>query len=155
MGYLVETTGRLLLPLDREAAAFDALVAAMADRQGWFRPDDEEWPVTSLADLATYAAAAVTRDGDWLVLSTDEAGDPKWSDQADAFYEELARWVTEGTVSFTGEDGMPWSVTYAEGRMTRSETDEWDEPAELLDDEPAAAQPAAAPPARRRWFRRR
>ena len=41
MGYLVETTGRVPLPIEREAAAVEALTAAMAQRDGWFDPDDE------------------------------------------------------------------------------------------------------------------
>ena len=94
MGYLVETTGRLLLPSACEGAAFEALTVAMADRDGWFDPEDDEWQVSSLAELAPFAATSVEREGEWLVLATDEEGDPKWSEQATAFYAELAKWVS-------------------------------------------------------------
>lgn len=85
MGYLVETNGRLRIPLDHENAALEALKAAMAAREGWFDPDDATW-IESLDDLAAFAAAVtITRAGDWLLLTTDQSGDPKWSDQATAF----------------------------------------------------------------------
>lgn len=154
MGYAVETSGRVLLPLEREDAAYRALVPAVAQRDGWFDPDDEQWPVRSLADLARVAGASAERDGDWLVLSLDEEGDPKWSEQATAFYVELASWVSEGTVHLSGEDGTDWSYSYADGRVTQLGTNGWDgadepfgEPVE--DDSPAPA------PQRRGWFRRR
>ena len=157
MGYSVDTTGRVLLPLDREGAAFAALTAAMADKDGWFDAGDPQWPVDSLADLASYAAASVARDGDWLVFTPDEEGDPKWSEQATAFYAELARWVTEGTIVITGEDDEEWSYTYTAGRLAQSGTNGWDgatepsgEPVEVAEQDPSAER------ARRRgWLRRR
>lgn len=153
MGYLVETTGRVLLPLDREGAAFEALKAAMADRQGWFEPDDLQWPVTSLADLASCAATSITRDGEWFVLATDEEGDPKWSEQATAFYAELASWVSDGTVMFSGEDGTEWGYTYSAGGLTQSGTNGWDGSIEPFGD-PVEEEPSAERPKRRAWFRR-
>lgn len=155
MGYLVETSGRVRLPIDSEGAAFEALRVEMADRDGWFDPDDEQWPVTSLADLAPYAAASVTREGDWVVLATDEEGDPKWSEQATAFYAGLARWVGEGAVRFSGEDGMEWGYTYAAGGLTQSGTNGWDGSAEPFGDPVEEEEPPAEAPRRRGWFRRR
>lgn len=154
MGYMVETTGRVLLPLDREGAAFEALTVAMADRQGWFDPDDVQWPVTSLADLASFAATSVTRDGNWVVLATDEEGDPKWSEQATAFYAELASWVSEGTVLFSGEDGTEWTYTYAVDGLTQSGINGWDGSTEPFGD-PIKEEPSSERPKRRGWFRRR
>ncbi|WP_322921494.1 hypothetical protein [Nocardioides renjunii] len=154
MGYLVDTTGRLLLPTADEGAAFEALTAAMATRQGCFDPEDDQWPVSSLADLATYAATSVERDGEWLVLATDDQGDPKWSEQATAFYAELARWVTQGTVLITGEDGSQWRYTYADGGLTQSDVNGWDgslEPFGSPDEEELPVEE----PQRRGWFRRR
>lgn len=156
MGYDVETSGRVLLPRDREDAAFASVSAAMSGLDGWFDPDDEQWPVSSLTDLAEYAAASVTRDGDWLVLATNEDGDPKWSDQATAFYADLARWVDEGEVHVSGEDGTEWRYTYAAGGLTQSGTNGWDgstEPFGAPAEEQEEAQPAR--PARRGRFRRR
>ena len=154
MGYLVETTGRLLLPSDREGAAFNALTVAMAERDGWFDPEDDEWPVSSLADLAPFAAASVERDGEWLVLATDEEGDPKWSEQATAFYAELAGWVSDGTVHISGEDGAEWSYAFAQGQLTQSGVNGWDGSLEPSGS-PLEEEPPVAAPKRRRWFRRR
>ncbi len=153
MGYLVETTGRVVLPREREKAAVDALTVAMQDRDGWFHPD-EDWPVITLATLASFAGATIDREDDWLVLATDEEGDPKWSAQATAFYVELASWVREGTVHLSGEDGMDWSYSYAEGRVTQSGINGWDGANEPFG-EPVEDEPPAPAPQRRGWFRRR
>jgi hypothetical protein len=91
MGYVVETTGRVLPPSDREEAASAALTETMAVRDGWFDPEDEQWPVASLADLASFVATSV----------------------------EPASWVDEGTVHLSGEDGTDWSYSYADGRLTQ------------------------------------
>ena len=161
MGYGVETNGRLLLPADREDAAFESLSAVMAEHEGWYDPDDDEWPMRSVADLAAVAGASVRRDGDWLLLETDEEGDPKWSDQATAFYTGLAPYVAEGSVSLTGEDGTEWSYGYADGAVTQAGLNGWDgstEPFGEPEDEGGSAGPPEeppAPPARRGWFRRR
>ncbi|MFC7359097.1 hypothetical protein [Nocardioides astragali] len=158
MGYTVETTGRVRLPRDREDAAFQALRVTMADRDGWFDPDDAQGPVTTFADLASFASTSVTRDGDWLVLATDDEGDPKWSEQATAFYAELANWVSEGTVVFSGEDGGEWGYTYAADGLTQSGINGWDGSSEPFGDpveeEPPAERPAERPK-RQGWFRRR
>lgn len=154
MGYLVETTGRLLIPLDREGAAVAALTVAMADRDGWFNPEDGEWPVSSLADLAPFAAASVEREGEWLVLATDEDGDPKWSEQATAFYAELATWVSEGAVIVSGEDGAEWRYIFAGGELTQLGVNGWDGSGEPLGNPVEDAPPIEAP-RRRGWFRRR
>lgn len=128
----------------------------MAERDGWYDP--VEWPMTSLDQLATVAGAVVERDGDWLVLATDEEGDPKWSDQATAFYAALSPFVGEGSVLLSGEDGTEWSYAYANGAVTQSGVNGWDgstEPfGDPVDDEAAAATPVQATK-RRGWFRRR
>ena len=159
MGYGVATTGRLLLPADRDGAAFDAVSAVMAAHDGWYDPDDDEWPITSLADLAAVAGARVERDGEWLVLDTDEEGDPKWPDQATAFYVELAPLVSGGSVLLSGEDGTEWIYTYADGTITQSGVNGWDgstEPfGDPVDEEPAVGATPAAAPKKRGWFRRR
>ena len=160
MGYAVETTGRLLVPADSEGAAFDAVSAAMAERDGWYDPGDESWPVTSVADLATVAGASVQRDGDWLVLVTDEEGDPKWSDQATAFYTELAPWVSEGDVVLSGEDGTEWRYIFTNGLVVQSGINGWDGSSEpfgaAADADDVLPAPATGPsPARRGWLRRR
>ena len=154
MGYAVETTGRLLVPADSEGAAFDAVSAAMAERDGWYDPGDESWPITSVADLAAVAGASVLREGDWLVLVTDEEGDPKWSEQATAFYAELAKWVSQGTVLVSGEDGAEWSYTFADGGVTQSGVNGWDGSLEPFGS-PVEEEPPAEAPKRRGWFRRR
>lgn len=153
MGDVVETIGRVLLPLEREGAGLGALKTAMADRQGWFDPDDADWPVTSLADPASFVAASVTRDGDWLVLDTEEEGDPKWSEQATAFYAKLASWVSGGVVVFSDEDGTGWSCVYDAGRLTQSGINGWDGSAEPFGD-PVEDERPAEKPRRRAWSRR-
>jgi hypothetical protein len=154
MGYLVETTGRLLLPLDREGAALAGLTLAMAERDGWFDPDDHDGQVSSLADLAPFAATSVEREGEWLVLATDEEGDPKWSEQATAFYAELANWVSQGTVLISGEDGTEWRYTFAEGALTQSGVNGWDGSLKPFGS-PVEEEPPLEAPRRRRWSRRR
>ena len=156
MGYLVITTGRLRLPVGQENHALDALKSGMAARDGWFNPDDVDWPVESLDDLAAFAASAtISRDGDWLVLTTDPDGDPKWSDQATAFYAELSRWVSEGSVTFVGEDEETWTYSYLADGLTQTGLNGWDGSAEPFG-ERAPDEPIADPPQRRQgWFRRR
>lgn len=113
MGYLVATTGRLLLPPNLERQALTVAEHRMASRQGWFDPDDEH--VDSLADLATFAGVTLTREGEWLTVSTDHGGDPKWSDQAEEFYRALSGFVQDGEVNLRGEDGSTWSYRYSPG----------------------------------------
>ncbi len=84
----------------------------MATREGWFDPDTEH-EVDTLADLAAYAGVTLTRDGDWLSVTTDLQGDPKWSDQAEEFYLSIAGFVREGEVHLRGEDGSTWSYAYS------------------------------------------
>ena len=101
MGYLVATTGRLLLPPRLERQALTVAEHRMAARDGWFDPDSEP-EVDTLADLATYAGVTLSRDGDWLTVTTDLQGDPKWSDQAEEFYLSIAEFVREGEVHLRG-----------------------------------------------------
>jgi hypothetical protein len=108
MGYLVQSSGRLLLPERLEPQVLAVLEVELLRHDGWFHEDDVE-VVDSLRDLARYAAADLTRDGDWLTVTTDRDGDPKWSDQAAAFYTGLARFVLQGEVRVEGEDGQRWS----------------------------------------------
>src|SRR6185312_13566065 len=95
MGYSVRSAGRLHLPRPDEAAAVAAVKAA------WEL--DRVAAGETLSAVAWVAAAAITRDGDWLVVGRDEDGDAKWSHQATAFYVELAPFVRAGTVHFEGE----------------------------------------------------
>src|SRR5262249_32018881 len=84
MGYNVGTSGRLNLPESDDTAAVAAVKAACAGRRGWFRPEEAS-PSATLADLAWVGAASIARDGDWIQFG-DSDGDPKWSQQAEAFY---------------------------------------------------------------------
>jgi hypothetical protein len=146
MGYLVESSGRLLLPEPLEPQVLTVLEVELLRHQGWFREEEVE-VVDTLADLARFVGADLARDGDWLVVSTDEGGDPKWSEQATAFYEGLARWVLKGDVRFEGEDGAQWSYRYGPDGMVQEGPNGWDgAPGQEPDAAPPQAQPA--PPAR-------
>jgi hypothetical protein len=117
VGYLVATTGRLLLPSGLERQALTVAEHRMAARQGWFDPDAGH--IDSLADLAAYAGVRLDREGDWLTLTTDHDGDPKWSEQAEEFYRALSDFVQDGEVHLRGEDGSTWSYTYADGALAQ------------------------------------
>ncbi|WP_262281673.1 hypothetical protein [Micromonospora sp. MA102] len=125
MGYLVRPSGRLNLPQSDDVAAVAAVQAAMAVRDGWFKPDVLPTNDT-LADMAEAAGASVTRDGDWIEFGYDDEGDPKWSDQATAFYVAIAPFVRSGTILVEGEDGAHWSYTYADGQVTQQGWNGWD-----------------------------
>jgi hypothetical protein len=149
MGYLVESSGRLLLPEPLEPQVLTVLEVELLRHEGWFQEEAVE-AVDTLADLARFVGAGLTRDGDWLVVSTDEEGDPKWSEQATAFYEGLARWVLKGDVRFRGEDGAQWGYRYGPDGMVRDGAHRGDGPPrqEVPDVAVPPAQPAAsAPPA--------
>ncbi len=118
MGYLVATTGRLLLPANLEKQALTVAEHRMSSRGGHFDPDTAA-DVDTLAQLASYAGVTLARDGDWLSVSTDHAGVPKWSEQAEEFYHSLARFVQEGEVHLRGEDGTTWSYVYSSGGLQR------------------------------------
>ncbi|MGC4836839.1 hypothetical protein ACLQ3D_20285 [Micromonospora vinacea] len=125
MGYTVMPSGRLNLPESEDAAAVAAVQAALVGRGGWYRPD--EFPSDgTLVDLADPARATIVRDGDWIEFGYDDAGDPKWSDQATAFYVAIAPFVRSGTVQIKGEDGARWSYTYADGQITQQGWNGWD-----------------------------
>src|SRR5688500_10829372 len=109
MSYSVATSGQLLLPEELEKQALTVLEVELATRQGRF---GDATHVDTLAQLAPYAGAAVRRDGDWLHLTTEQASDLEWSDQATAFYVGLARWVHQGEVHLEGQDGARWSYRY-------------------------------------------
>lgn len=128
MGYLVATTGRLLLPEGVERQALTVAEHRMAGRDGWLDADQVAG-VDTLAELAAYAGVTLTREGDWLTVATDHQGDPKWSDQAEEFYRSLAGFVQQGEVHLRGEDGSTWSYTYTptglqeQGRQTPPTTE--------------------------------
>lgn len=105
----MRTTGRILLPEASEHHLLTVLEVRMAGQHGSFDPDQ---PVDTLAELAEYVGVELVRDGDWLTLATDEDGDPKWSDQAAAFYRGLEGWVSSGIVELVGEDGSRWGYRY-------------------------------------------
>jgi hypothetical protein len=143
MGYLVQSSGRLLLPERLEPQVLTVLEVELLRHDGWFQEDDVE-AVDSLRDLARYAAVDLTRDGEWLTVTTDEDGDPKWSDQAAAFYTGLARWVLQGEVRVAGEDGQRWSYRYTpDGLVQEGVTD--DTGAGNPRDETSAAAPLPEP----------
>ncbi|MBS43343.1 MAG: hypothetical protein CMH83_09325 [Nocardioides sp.] len=122
MGYTVEATGAVVLPADREQAAYDAAREAMTAHQGWFSVDlvdDPESPVTDLSSLVDFAGAAMTRDGDRLLVSPAVDSDPKWSDQATAFWVALAPYADAGMVAFEGEDGETWMYRYLDGVLVQ------------------------------------
>lgn len=153
MGYTMGTDGSVVLPAEVEADAFDAAGAAMAPLQGWY-PTDGDPDAHTLDDLARFVGAALTRDGDRLVFGTDEEGDPKWSDQATAFYLALASHVTSGEVRFVGEDGLEWRYRYENGSLRQRGINGWDgsstpfgPPAELA---PEPQEAAPTEPAERR-----
>lgn len=126
MGYHVMPAGRLHLPEAEDANAVAAVVAAWAALGDGFDPESFP-PTDTLADIAEEAAAAVTRDGDWIEFAYDDAGDPKWSAQATAFYVAIAPFVrSPGTVHIEGEDGAQWSYSYADGRITQHGWNGWD-----------------------------
>ena len=145
MGYLVETSGRLLLPQELERQALTVLEFRMGAQQGWFDADDDH--VDSLEELATFAATSVRREGDWLVLSTDTAGDPKWSEQASEFYRTLGSFVRQGEVHVRGEDGQVWSYLYSGDGVEQRGHNGWDgSPGVALAAAPPVAPEAPAPP---------
>jgi hypothetical protein len=112
VGYLVATTGRLLLPAHLERQALTVAEHRMAARQGFFDPDRAH-EVDTLSELATYAGVTLTREGEWLAVATDHDGDPKWSEQAEEFYRAIAGFVQQGEVHLRGEDGSTWSYAYS------------------------------------------
>lgn len=109
MGYLVATSGRILLPASVESQALTVLEVRVAQRPGRYSPDV---PVEGLDDLARYAGATAQREGDWVTLSTRKDEPPTWSDQAAAFYENLSGWAREGEVRLESQDGSRWTYLY-------------------------------------------
>lgn len=109
MGYLVATSGRILLPVSVESQALTVLEVRVAQRPGRYSPDV---PVEDLDDLARYAGATAQREGDWVTLSTRKDEPPTWSDQAAAFYENLSGWAREGEVRLESQDGSRWTYLY-------------------------------------------
>ncbi len=143
MGFLVVTTGRLLLPAELERQALTVAEHRMAGLEGGFDPDVAS-EVDELSDLAAYAGVALTRDGDWLTISTDLRGDPTWSDQAEEFYRSLSGFVRDGAVNLRAQDGSTWSYQYSPEGVERSSTLAAGEAAGAA---PEAPQPDPADPA--------
>ena len=122
VGLLVRPSGRLHLREAEEPAAAAAIMAAWVARgEQFYRPASD-----TLADIALEAAAAITRDGDWIEFAHDDGGDPKWNHQATAFYVAIAPFVRSGTVRIEGEDGSTWSYTYADGQISQRGWNGWD-----------------------------
>lgn len=119
MDYRVETSGRILLPEDREAQLVPALAQEVATRSGRLTAGTT---VSSLEELAPFAGARAVRDGEWVLLATDRSGQPTWSEQAWAFYSGLAREVHAGDVRLRGVDGIQWSYRYTDVGMVQEET---------------------------------
>jgi hypothetical protein len=78
------------------------------------------------SNRAPQAAASITCDGDWIEFGYDDAGDPKWSERATAFYVAIAPFVRSGTVHIEGEHTAHWSYTYADGQITQQGWNGWD-----------------------------
>lgn len=125
MGYLVTTSGRLRLPVSQEDAALTAARQQMlATDSGWLSDDLE---TATLHDLAQFAASCrLERTGEDLFCHTDEDGDPKWSEQATAFWTALAPYVGEGRVDLEGEDDERWSYLFADGSVEQMGRNGWD-----------------------------
>ena len=151
MGYLVDVSGTVRLPEHDEERALALLRGRMLDAdQGWLHEDDE---VDSLEELATYAAAACSRSGDTLVFTPDEEGDPKWSEQATAFWLGLGELTAEGHVRVEGEDDEVWTYTYTPQGVVQRGLNGWDgtgEDGEPLGDRDLADEEAAATARQRR-----
>ena len=148
MGYLVETSGRILLPESLERQAVTVLEVRMDAKQGWFDADDPDHAVHTVSDLGSFVAADVRREGDWLLLGTDTDGDPKWSEQASTFYRTLGSFVREGEVHVRGEDGQVWSYVYSGDGVQQRGDNGWDGTpgdAPVAAPAPEAAAPVAPP----------
>lgn len=143
MGYLVETSGRILLPEALERQALTVLEVRMGPRAGWFDPDTDH--VDTVVELAEYAGARARREGDWLLLETDEEGDPKWTEQASEFYRTLGGFVREGEVHVRGEDGQVWSYLYSADGVRQQGDNGWDGTPGDLSGAAAQAGPPAPP----------
>ena len=123
----------------------------MAGLEGGFDAERAH-EVDELADLAAYAGVALTREGDWLVVSTDLRGDPKWSEQAEEFYRSLGGFVQQGEVHLRAQDGSTWSYAYSSTGVERSRTQAAGEQPEAQstqstepDAGPASPEPPPAP----------
>ena len=147
MGYLVETSGRLLLPQELERQAVTVLEVRMGPKSGWFDPDRDH--VDTVAELAEFAATSAHREGEWLVLSTGTEGDPKWTEQASEFYRSLGAFVRDGEVHVRGQDDQVWSYLYSADGVVQRGANGWDgTPGDApVDTAPAPAQAPAPPPA--------
>ncbi|GAA2355791.1 hypothetical protein Cme02nite_48620 [Catellatospora methionotrophica] len=121
-------SGQVDLPEELDAAAVAAVKAAWSGRRGWYKPDSAATyvPGETLSDIAGYAGASIKRDGDRITFGHDDEGDPKWSEQATAFYVAIAPFVLTGAVHIEGEDGGRWSYTYADGQLTQQGCNGWD-----------------------------
>jgi hypothetical protein len=145
MGTLVVTSGRITLPEHLEGQALTVLEVELGGRAGPFDPERltvGTTPVETLADLATLAGVTVAREGEELLFSTDHRGDPRWSEQAAAFWTGLGRFATDGEIHLRGADGATWSYRYSgEG------VEQVGAPAAPTTAEPPAApqEPPAAP----------
>ena len=115
MGYTVDVSGRLLLPEDREAEVLEFLRERVGDVDWW--PERPDLPVRE--ELGVFLNAECLRHGEWLVLSPDRLGDPKWSLRATRRYLWLSHLVSEGEVRVEGEHDETWSYVYAPDRFTQ------------------------------------
>lgn len=123
MGYLVVTSGRILLPEPLEGQALAVLEVELGPLQGPFDADDLSVlgsPVESFADLAAVAGVRMVREAEWLSVSTDLEGEPTWSDQAAAFWTGLGRFATDGEIVVRGADGATWGYRYTGAGVERS-----------------------------------
>jgi hypothetical protein len=149
MGPLVVTSGRITLPEHLEGQALTVLEVELGGKDGPFDPDRltvGPTAVESLADLASLAGVTVLREGDALLFSTDHGGDPRWSEQAEAFWSGLGRFATGGEIHLRGADGATWSYRYSpEGVEQVGAPADAGEPSPPPRDPPPAPPPVAAP----------
>jgi hypothetical protein len=143
MGYRVETSGRILLPAALEPSA-------LAELKKWLGNADGAWdpglPADTLADLARFVGADLSREGEWVSLWTDRGGSPAWSEQATAFYRALGPWVSRGEVQLRGEDGAHWAYRYADGQVEQVGVNGWDRSGTPADPSELTSAPLPQPP---------
>lgn len=154
MGYWIGTSGSLVLPEADEPRAVAHARRRMLEVEdsGWLSEDE---PVTTLDDLARFVGATCERRGNVLVVDVDDEGDPKWSDQATAFWTALGDVVTSGRIDVLGEDGCRWSYDYTPDGVVQHGRNGWDGTGEPHEDEAEDGEAEPETPEQRRQRGRR
>jgi hypothetical protein len=123
VGYNVSVSGTVWLSQADEARLVPLLRDDMLDAEGWLDSDE---PVANLNDLATFAGASCWRERDQVHFADDREGDPKWSEQATAFYLGLGHVVVRGEIRVRGEDDETWRYTYTPEGPVQHGLNGWD-----------------------------